>query len=221
MTVGTRSRSVRAANAFVRVKLCGFTRLEDAVLAESLGVDALGFNFWKGSKRFVSKTAAARIIRALSPLVLPVGVFVNATRRDIEETVERTGIRAIQLHGDERAADARGWKLPVIKAFSVKSAQTLKDASRFPCDLLLFDTPSPMRGGSGETFDWNVLASAHVERPYLLAGGLTPKNVRRAVRLLQPFGVDAASGVESAPGLKDARLIRQFLRAARAGKESR
>lgn len=204
-------------SAPVRVKICGVTRLEDALLAVRLGADALGFNFWPGSKRFLAPAAAREIVRRLPPLVTAVGVFVNATQDEVLRAVAASGVQVAQLHGDEPPALCGALPLPVVKAIRVRDAASLDALAAYDglVGAILLDSASPGYGGSGATFDWTLAAAAAAARPVILAGGLGPDNVAEAVRAVRPFAVDVASGVESAPGLKDGELMRRFIEAAK------
>lgn len=199
----------------VRVKICGITRLEDALAAVRLGADALGFNFWPKSKRYCAPEVAAGIVSRLPPFVAAVGVFVNPSRAELKRVVARTGIGVVQLHGDEPPELLAAVPRPVIKAIRVESADSLAELERFPAAAFLLDTPTAGFGGSGKTFDWRLIRGAGKKAPILLAGGLTPANVAGAVKQVKPYGVDVASGVESAPGLKDVRKMRRFITAAK------
>jgi phosphoribosylanthranilate isomerase len=199
----------------VRVKICGITRLEDALEAVRFGADALGFNFWPRSKRHCATEVAAEIISRLPPFVATVGVFVNQSRAEINRVVARTGIGAVQLHGDETPELARALKRPVIRAVRIEGPASLSELERWSASAFLLDTASAGYGGSGTTFDWRLAKGAGKRFPILLAGGLTPANVADAVKQVRPYGVDVASGVESAPGLKDSRKMRRFITAAK------
>ncbi len=203
-------------SAPVRVKICGVTRLEDALLAVRLGADALGFNFWPGSRRFLAPAAAREIVRRLPPLVTAVGVFVDPSRDEVLRAVAASGVQVAQLHGDEPPALCSALPLPVVKAIRVRDAASLEALAAYDgLAGLLLDAPSPGFGGSGATFDWTLAAAAAAARPVILAGGLGPANVAEAVRAVRPFAVDVASGVESAPGVKDGELMRRFIEAAK------
>jgi phosphoribosylanthranilate isomerase len=200
----------------VRVKICGVTRLEDALLAVRLGADALGFNFWPRSKRYLAPAAAREIVRRLPPLVTAVGVFVDPSRDEVLRAVEASGVQVAQLHGDEPPALCAALPLPVLKAIRVRDAASLEAMGPYDGVAgILLDTATPGYGGSGATFDWALAAPAAAARPLVLAGGLGPGNVAEAVRIVRPFAVDVASGVESAPGIKDEQLMRRFIEAAK------
>ena len=199
----------------VRVKICGITRLEDALAAVRLGADALGFNFWPGSRRFVEPAAARAIVAQLPPFVTSVGVFVNQPSAAVLAATTRSGVGAIQLHGDEPPRECEGYPLPVIKALRVSGPESLAAMERYRVRALLLDAPSAEFGGSGQTFDWALAAEAARRATVILAGGLTPANVAAAVRAVRPWAVDVASGVESSPGVKDADKMRRFVEGAK------
>ena len=201
----------------VRVKICGLTRLEDALEAVRLGADALGFNFWPKSPRHCSPESAAGIIRALPPFVATVGVFVNQGREEIEAAVECSGVGLIQLHGDEPPELCVQLSRPVIKALRFSNPQSLQRASRYEVAAFLIDSPSSEFGGSGKPFDWSLLRGLALARPTILAGGLSAANVARAIEEVDPYGVDVASGVESAPGIKDPQKMADFFAATGRG----
>lgn len=204
------------SGAPVRVKICGVTRLEDALAASRAGADALGFNFWPRSRRCVDVEVARGIVRELPAHVVAVGVFVDQDPADVASIAERVGLAAVQLHGDESPDACAAFRLPVIKAFRVGPDFTPASAARFKVAAYLFDAPSAGYGGSGATFDWSRVARAPLPAPLILAGGLTPGNVAAAVRAVRPHAVDVASGVESAPGIKDEQLMIAFVAAAQS-----
>jgi phosphoribosylanthranilate isomerase len=202
-----------------KVKICGLTNLRDALQAVAYGVDALGFNFYPPSPRFISTAAAAAIIRELPPDVCKVGVFVNEPKPSIESVIRECktgdlGLTALQFHGDEEPAYCRNWSLKVIKALRVKGPETLRAVDDFPADLFLLDSWSSGFGGSGTSFRWEWLTGFNSSR-MVLAGGLDLENIRQAVRDLKPFAVDVCSGVESAPGIKDYAKMRDFVAAVK------
>jgi len=199
----------------VRVKICGITRTDDALLAARLGADALGFNFWPGSKRHVTPPEAREIVRRLPPLVTAVGVFVNPTRDEVLRAVDIARISVVQLHGDEPPELCASLPVPVWKVIRVTGRSALAALASYEVQGFLLDAPAPGYGGGGATFDWALAAEVAAELPVLLAGGLTPENVAEAVRTVRPWGVDVASGVESAAGLKDPEKLRRFLAAAK------
>ena len=201
-----------------RIKVCGMTRLEDALDAIAAGVDAVGFNFWPGSKRHVDVARAREIVAALPPGVLRVGVFVRATPEEVRATVAEVGLDAVQLHGDEDPADHAGASVPLWQVLRIESALPASVSPR--AAELLLDAKVEGFGGSGRTVDWSLARDARrFGLPFWLAGGLTPGNVGDAIRRAEPTGVDVASGVESRPGVKDPALVRAFVAAVRAAEE--
>ena len=193
------------------VKICGITRSEDAQAAVAAGAQAVGFIFWPGSPRQVSVGQARRITRDVPAFVTTVGVFVNQSLEEIEETVAAAGLSAVQLHGDEDRGFASRVSRPTIKAVS----QQLEQAKDWPSSVtLLVDAFDPQRrGGTGQKADWTAAARLARERRIVLAGGLNAENVAAAIRQVRPFGIDVSSGVESAPGLKDHGKIRALFQA--------
>jgi phosphoribosylanthranilate isomerase len=203
-----------------RFKVCGITRPEDAELAIELGAWALGFILWPGSKRHIDPAMAAGIARGAHRRAQTVGVFVNQTLDEIARAADEMGLTHLQLHGDEgpsfcmAAAQRTGCR--VIKAVRVGSRADLADAERFHTDLHLLDSP-----GNGQTWDWALASERRTKTPLIVAGGLTPENVGKAIEVARPWAVDVASGVESAPGVKDPELLRAFAHAVElAGAEA-
>ena len=199
----------------VRIKICGVTRAEDALAAVRLGADALGFNFWPGSKRHITPAAARLIIARLPPFVTPVGVFVNQLEGEMRAIAAETGIQVFQLHGDEPPELCARLPLPVVKAIPVDQVRALSRLLSYEVSAFLLDTPSRGYGGSGEPFDWSLAEGVSEVAPVILAGGLTPENVAAAVRAVRPYAVDVASGVESSPGVKDMARMSRFFAAVR------
>ncbi len=203
-----------------RVKLCGITRHEDAELAASLDAWAIGFILWPGSKRAADPGVAAGIARAMRRRLELVGVFVNPTLDEVSRAAQGIGLTHIQLHGDEGpafcTAVAERTGLRVIKAVRVASGADIQDAARFHTDLLLLDAAvGSAWGGTGQTFDWALAAQRHSQAPLILSGGLTPENVAEGIATVRPWAVDVASGVESAPGIKDHAKVEAFMAAAK------
>lgn len=196
------------------VKICGVTTEEDALLAVAMGADAIGFNFVPSSPRSLATSRAADIAKRLPPEILTVGIFRDHAPERVVELTHQAGLRAAQLHGHESAEDTR-WvreRVPVvIKAFPGGDPE-LARAPGYGADIVMIDSASP---GSGRVFDWSLAEGAPSGLRILLAGGLTPENVAEAVERVRPWGVDVASGVEAAPGVKDATRMRLFIRAAR------
>jgi len=201
----------------VRVKICGITNVEDALLAAEAGADALGFMFCESSPRYLSPAEASAIIRQLPPFLFRVGVFVNATEDVIRRTVAECGLDRVQLHGDETPDFCRQLPVPVIKALRVKDADSLRALSGYDVIACLLDSFVPgVPGGTGAAFNWELALQAKASgQRIILAGGLTPDNIVQAVRKVQPYGVDVSSGVESSPGKKDPAKVRMFIASAK------
>src|SRR5262249_47405150 len=188
---------------------------EDAIDAGGGAATALGFVFWPRSPRAVDAATAAAIIRRLPSGATPVGVFVNQSVEEIERVISQTGIRLVQLHGDEPATYASALSTPLMKAMSLATADAFAEA--WPVDMpILLDAHDPVkRGGTGTTIDWAHAAGLAARRRVVLAGGLTPENVQDAIARVQPYGVDVSSGVEQSPGMKDTQKMARFLEQVR------
>jgi phosphoribosylanthranilate isomerase len=205
----------------MRVKFCGITRLEDAVEAASLGAWAIGLNHYPSSPRFCEADAAVEISAAMKRRLEVVGVFVNPTLDELVSAAENESLTMLQLHGGEGPAfcreAARRTGCKVIKAIRVRSAADVQAAEAFRTDFHLLDAHRPeAHGGTGASFDWELLADRRSEVPLILAGGLAPENVDEAVAMVRPHAVDVASGVESEPGIKDHAMMASFLERAQA-----
>ncbi len=197
-----------------RIKVCGITRLEDALSASRLGVDAVGFVFYPKSPRYIDPMKAAAIIRELPPFVSAVGLFVNPSQQDINRVLESCPIGVIQLHGDETPEFCQAQARRVIKAVPVSCREDLKKAHRYPCPVLLdARAPAGVYGGTGQAFDWSLLEGFRHDYPLTLAGGLNIDNVRRAMAIRQWFALDVSSGVEQSPGIKDENKLTAFVEA--------
>jgi phosphoribosylanthranilate isomerase len=199
----------------IRVKICGVTRAEDALAAARLGADALGFNFWPGSRRHVEPGVVRRIVDLLPPFVTPVGVFVNQPEEEMLAIAAASGIQVLQLHGDEPPDLCARLPLPVVKSIPVGEVRVLARLLSYEVQAFLLDTPSRGFGGTGRPFDWSLAEGVSEVAPVILAGGLTPENVAGAIRAVRPWAVDVASGVESSPGVKDADRMSRFISAVR------
>ena len=204
------------------VKICGITRADQAVEIAHAGADALGINLWEKSKRYVPFVKAAAWLPALRDQTFLVAVVVNPSAALLDEIVSSNLFHAIQLHGDETPEDVaalleRG--VEVIKALQVRDRASLSAIAEFPTPNILLDSYNPgLYGGGGESFPWELAVTAkelYPDKRIILAGGLTPDNVRSAIEQTHPFAVDVASGVESAPGIKDMALVRRLIEAAR------
>ena len=201
----------------VKVKICGMTNLKDVKVAVDGGVDAVGFIFYKKSPRSVTMQAVRKIVLELPPFVDSVGVFVNETAEQINKIADRCNLDRVQLHGNESPTFCKKIRRRVIKAIRVKDIQSLKKLSDYPVSSFLLDTFSEDQyGGTGKVFDWNLAYPAKRYGPIILAGGLTPNNVRQAIQRIQPYGVDVCSGVESQPGIKDHKKMQIFLKNVKA-----
>ncbi len=199
-----------------RVKICGITRLEDAELAVELGASALGFNFYLPSPRYIAPATARELIHRLAPFGITVGVFADeADGEHVAAVARQAGVAAIQLHGPRFPVPSPAWDTySVIRAVPVGEGFRAEVLSDLNTSAFLLDSFEPtLRGGTGKTFDWSVAREAKKYGVIFLAGGLTPENVARAIREVQPFAVDVASGVESAPRKKDPAKLRAFFAA--------
>jgi phosphoribosylanthranilate isomerase len=207
----------------IRVKICGVTRVDDAVRAAYLGADAIGLNFWPGSQRVVDVATAREIVDALPPLVMAVGVFVDQAPADVRRIASEVRLSAVQLHGKEGVADCAGHAVPVYKAFRCAPRDDsaglpwADDVSLYSGSVtgVLLDAASSGPGGTGRVCDWALAKKVASELPVLLAGGLTPANLAAAIAAVRPWGVDVASGVEASPGVKDPDLMARFIRIAK------
>jgi phosphoribosylanthranilate isomerase len=209
--------------AFPRVKICGITNLADAELAVELGAWAVGMIFYEGSPRRCSQEQAQVIAASLRRRVELCGVFVNASLEEIVRSADELGLSMLQLHGNEGPAFCgearRRTGLRVIKAVQVSGSGDVRDLERYHVDFHLLDARAKararqgMRGGTGETFDWGLVAERRSKVPLILSGGLSAENVVEAVSVTRPYAVDSASGTESAPGHKDPQKLHDFFQA--------
>lgn len=197
----------------VKVKICGITSLEDALTAVEAGADALGFVFYSASPRHIFPEQAAEIIRKLPPFVQTVGLFVNEDLSTVNSTADRCGLDIVQLHGEETPEYCGSIRRRIIKAFRVRDITILEALLQYQVAGYLLDAWSPAaHGGTGQTFNWEIAVEAvQSGQNIILAGGLTPENIAESIRQVRPYGVDVSSGVESAPGRKDAAKIKRFV----------
>ncbi|HNV89193.1 MAG TPA: phosphoribosylanthranilate isomerase [Methylotenera sp.] len=196
-----------------RVKICGITRVEDALAAVNAGADAIGLVFYAPSPRAVTVEQAQKIAAAIPPFVSIVGLFVNAPKVEIESILSRVRLDILQFHGDETAEDCEQINLPYYKAIRVKADTNLIQCAqqyRTAKALLLDAFSEAAMGGTGQTFDWNLIP-ANLHMPVILAGGLNAENVGLAIRQVQPYAVDVSGGVEAGKGIKDAAKIAAFM----------
>jgi phosphoribosylanthranilate isomerase len=204
----------------VKVKICGITNATDALMAASAGADAVGFNFWPSSPRYIEPQDVIPIRLSLPPFVATVGVFVNAPPERVRDIMGQCGLEYAQLHGRETprmVSQLRG--LRVIKAIRMRREEDLTELERYAVEAFLLDTyVKGTPGGTGEPFDWDLARAASSRAKIVLAGGLTPENVAEAVRAARPYAVDVATGVEESPGKKSRELVNRFVRAAKSVK---
>ncbi len=206
-------------NYRTRIKMCGTTTLQDAQAAVELGVDALGFIFAERSPRAVRPATALEIVSHIPPFVGKIGVFVNKAQKEIEEIIHYLGLTGVQLHGDEDPDFCRNIarsvpSCAVLKAFRIGQHTQIGDIAPYNGAVQGFVLDSFVQnqeGGTGHTFDWNILKRLDLQIPFLLAGGLNPDNIADALENVSPFGVDVNSGVEDAPGRKNHELLRRFV----------
>ena len=197
------------------IKICGITNEDDALFAVAMGADAVGFNFVPGSTRQIAPQIAYDITRRLPPEVLTVGIFRDEHPSRVVEIANKSGVKAVQLHGRETPEQSREIAHNVryvIKAFGADSPY-LAQADQYGTDLVMVDSPG---GGTGKLFDWNVVRDVPDSVRLILAGGLDPDNIATAITAVEPWGVDVASGVEQSPGKKDPAKVRRFIANARA-----
>lgn len=201
----------------VRSKICGITRVEDALAAVEAGADAIGLVFYGKSPRAVSVEQAAAILRALPPFVSTVGLFVNMPRDELQQLLQRLPLDLLQFHGDESSADCEGFGRSYIKALRVRPGDDVAKAMAPYTGArgILLDTfVEGVPGGTGASFDWSLVPE-DAAKPIILAGGLDAGNVAAAIRQVRPYAVDVSGGVEASKGIKDAGKIRAFVRAVR------
>jgi len=208
---------LHSAGMMVKVKICGITNVGDALMAVAAGADALGFNFYRPSPRYVEPNRALSMRMALPPFVATVGVFVDASVPKVREIMAQSGLDYAQLHGHETPAKvSRLSDLRVIKAIRVREEHDLVNLEKYRADAFLLDAFVPGEpGGTGVTFDWELARRASSRAKIVLAGGLTPENVTEAVEDVRPYAVDVASGVEEEPGKKSRELVNLFVRLAK------
>jgi phosphoribosylanthranilate isomerase len=196
----------------MRVKICGLTQAEDAALAVELGADAVGFIFWPKSPRVTTIANVRAIGRALPGFVTRVGVFVNAPPDEVAATAAEAGLDAVQLHGDEDVAQYAGISARLIKGLPLDDDATVQRVIDLPAEVtpLVDAADRDRRGGTGRLADWSRAARVASQRPIVLAGGLSADNVADAIRQVRPWAIDVSSGVEDAPGVKNAARMRQL-----------
>jgi len=202
----------------ILIKICGITNKIDAINAAKLGVDMLGFVFFRDSRRYVEPSTVRDIVNELPERILKVGVFVNEDKDKVRFVAEDAGLDVLQFHGNETPEYCAGFKgdYKVIKAFRLKDRDDLKPVNLYDTDFYMMDTHKcGVAGGTGETFDWKMLKDFELLKPVILSGGLDPVNVTRAISEVVPYGVDVSSGVEESAGKKSLRLMKKFVEEAR------
>lgn len=207
----------------IRVKICGITRLEDAMVAAQHGADAIGFILWPQSERYISPEEAGRIVKCLPPFVRAVGVYVNPDKSWVEETSATAGLDLLQFHGDESADFCSRFHLPYIKAVRVRDGLDLLQYAQHYAGargLLLDAYTAGIPGGTGHVFDWKLIP-AELPLPWILSGGLHPGNIADAIGQTHPSAIDVSSGVEVAKGIKDVNKISAFMQRVRSCEDVR
>lgn len=197
----------------VRSKICGITRVDDALTAAKAGADAIGLVFYAKSPRAVDVRQARQIVAALPPFVTTVGLFVNASRCEINEILDAVPLDMLQFHGDETPAQCEGFHRPWFKALRVGNGEDIEaQVARYAnASGILLDTfVAGVPGGTGERFDWSLIPAA-LAKPLILAGGLTAENVQQAIAQVRPYAVDVSGGVEASKGVKDASKVMAFV----------
>jgi len=208
----------------VQIKICGVTNVKDARACSELGTSMIGFNFYPQSSRYIEPKLARRIIDTVSPRVLPVGVFVDASAEHVRTTADAAGVRCVQLYGDTSAeiCSELAREFRVIRAFSTDPQFRPEEVALFgDCDVLVDAHHPTLRGGTGRTCDWlSARTTRSFARFLVLSGGLTAENVGQAITRVAPHAIDVCSGVESAPGVKDHQAVKDFITAVRAANSS-
>ena len=199
------------------IKICGITRVEDALAAARCGANAIGLVFCANSPRYVTPAHAARLMHALPPFVMSVGLFVDAPAIEVKQTLAQAHVDLLQFHGDESADYCRQFGVPFLKALRVRPGRDLLQYAHNYRDaraLLLDAYVEGTHGGTGAAFDWTLIPE-YLPLPVVLSGGLTPENVMAAIQAVKPWAVDVSSGVESSKGIKDAAKIAAFVTGVR------
>lgn len=200
----------------VKVKICGITRLEDALAACEAGADALGFVFYEPSPRYIEPRRVREILFSLPPFVTPVGVFVNKTAEEVNRIVAQSGVALVQLHGEEPSDLVPQLTVPALKAVRVRGEADLAVLRGYRVQAYLLDSHVPGKyGGTGVPFQWEVAVKAKAHGRIILSGGITVDNVAEALRTVAPFGIDVSTGVETSPGIKDPGKVKELLERVR------
>ncbi len=194
----------------MKVKVCGITNIEDALMCESFGAEALGFIFYKNSKRYISPESALKIIDSLSPFTMKVGVFVNELPDEVNKIAKEIKLNAVQLHGDETPDDSTKINYPVIKSFRIFNGFDFSILKKFANAFYLLDSHSELEfGGTGNKFDWNLIPS-ELKNKIILAGGISSDNIEELYKKINPAAVDLSSSLENKPGKKDKDKVKRF-----------
>ncbi len=202
----------------VKIKICGITNKRDAIDASDLGVDMLGFVFYKKSKRYVEPKIVRDIVNELPLSISKVGVFVDLDKKKVLEIAEECSLNMLQFHGEEAPDYCTEFNgiYKIVKAFRIKDSNSLKGINDYNADFYMLDAYSSReKGGTGESFDWNIIENFEFLKPIILSGGLDSSNVCQAIQKVSPYGVDVSSGVEESPGKKDLKLMGDFVRKVR------
>lgn len=202
-----------------KIKICGITNLDDALASVEFGADAIGFIFVPNTPRYIEPAKAAEIIARLPPFVTTVGLFVNDSQEHIKQVADQCKLNILQLHGQEPPDFCLQFNRKIIKAFRVKDEESLTDLPKYTVSAYLLDPyVKGAMGGTGVTFDWRLALEAKKYGLVILAGGLNPANVTKAIQQVHPYGVDVSSGVEAKPGKKDHSKLKDFIAAAKVAR---
>ncbi len=199
----------------MKIKVCGITNIEDALFCEACGADALGYVFYPKSKRYISPEKAEEISKALSPLTMKVGVFVNASAEEVYRTFETARLNLVQLHGDESPEFVNGLTVPAIKVFRVDKNFNYQTLNLYNAKYFILDTYAISEyGGTGIPFDWAKIPP-ETQNHVIIAGGVSEKNIEQIIKEVQPYGIDVSSSLESSPGKKDKTKVEIFFKTIR------
>lgn len=199
----------------MKVKICGLTQTQNAIEIAKLNIDAIGLVFYLKSPRFIDNKTANEICLSIAPFINKVGLFVNSDYHNIDVILSEVAIDTLQFHGTETRAECEQYGLPYIKSVAVDESTNLEKIAEnyHSASGLLLDTPSSNFGGTGKSFDWNLITSqiGKIEKPIILAGGLNTDNIKDAINQVRPYAVDTSSGVERTKGIKDIDKVKQFI----------
>lgn len=199
----------------MKVKICGLTQTQNAIEIAKLNIDAIGLVFYPKSPRFIDNKTANEICLSIAPFINKVGLFVNSDYHNIDVILSEVAIDTLQFHGTETRAECEQYGLPYIKSVAVDESTNLEKIAEnyHSASGLLLDTPSSNFGGTGKSFDWDLITSqiGKIEKPIILAGGLNTDNIKDAINQVRPYAVDTSSGVERTKGIKDITKVKKFL----------